>query len=65
MAFPPVVRFSSRRWSVEWLPVSLRLRQPVGNRKGDGWVITHAAMAAFDLNAFGSSRRSFLFLHHA
>src|SRR5579872_1388695 len=40
--------------AVKWLPPAFRLRQAIGDRVDDGRMVAHAAMAAFDLDAFGS-----------
>src|SRR5262249_9176342 len=37
--------------AVEWFPLTLRLRQPIGDRIDDRGMMTHPAMAAFDLDA--------------
>src|SRR5690348_4038071 len=42
--------------TVEWLPLAFALREAVGDRVDHGGVMTHAAMAAFDLDAFGLRR---------
>src|SRR5258705_11767067 len=43
--------------AVEGPPFAFRLRQAVGHRIDHRGIMAHAAIAAFDLDAFGSRRR--------
>src|SRR6185437_5981789 len=45
--------------AVEWRPFALRLRQAVGHCVDHGGMMTHAAMAALDLDVLGPGRRPF------
>src|SRR5712671_1685705 len=45
--------------AVERRPFSLGLRQPIGDRKDRGGMMAHAAMTAFDFDAFGHRRGLF------
>src|SRR5277367_5034431 len=46
--------------AVERLPVAFGLREAIGDRIDGGGVMAHAAMAAFDFDAFGHCRRFLL-----
>ena len=37
-------------------PLAFGLRQAIGDRVNDGWMMAHPAMAAFNLDAFGQRR---------
>src|ERR1700712_4506243 len=45
--------------AIERLPLAFGLRQPISHRIDHGGMMTHAAMAAFDLDAFGGRRSLF------
>src|ERR1700749_3272750 len=45
--------------AIERLPRTFALREAIGHRIDDSRIMAHAAMAAFDLNAFGDGRRLF------